>query len=248
LIRAQRTQIEELLAQLDRYRAAWRSARRRARTWRHEADQYQRVADACRRALYRDDVATDIDVEEEVRDAIAAVGIEWDTPHGETPADLVDAIVNHTRPALAKATEQRNRYRLAWRSARRRARRYRAERDGTVRVHPRRQGGSACVGGTRVPVDNIAERHVTGDLADQLTEHREAIAYALRHTLTSWADATGRSEGTAAGTLHRALSWVTGHPTPPRDIPHEVTTLGLEVEDYRGATARVEAHLEHLTR
>src|SRR5690606_145826 len=137
-------------------------------------DQYQRVADACRRALYRDDVATDIDVEEEVRDAIAAVGIEWDTPHGETPADLVDAIVNHTRPALAKATEQRNRYRLAWRSARRRARRYRAERDGTVWVHPRRQGGIACVGGTRVPVDNIAERHVTGDLADQLTEHREA--------------------------------------------------------------------------
>lgn len=99
-----------------------------------------------------------------------------------------------------------------------------------------------------VPPEEIAERHVTGDLADQLTEHREAIAYALRHTLTSWADATGRSEGTAAGTLHRALSWVTGHPTPPRDIPHEVTTLGLEVEDYRGATARVEAHLEHLTR
>lgn len=99
-----------------------------------------------------------------------------------------------------------------------------------------------------VPPEEIAERHVTGDLADQLTEHREAIAYALRHTLTSWADATGRSEGTAAGTLHRALSWVTGHPTPPRDIPHEVTTLGLEVEDYRGATARVEAHLDHLTR
>src|SRR5690606_15985622 len=121
----------------------------------------------------------------QARAAIAAVGIEWDTPHGETPADLVDAIVNHTRPALAKATEQRNRYRLAWRSARRRARRYRAERDGTVWVHPRRQGGIACVGGTRVPVDNIAERHVTGDLADQLTEHREAIAYALRHTLTS---------------------------------------------------------------
>src|SRR5690606_4992159 len=138
LIRAQRTQIEELLAQLDRYRAAWRSARRRARTWRHEADQYQRVADACRRALYRDDVATDIDVEEEVRDAIAAVGIEWDTPHGETPADLVDAIVNHTRPALAKATEQRNRYRLAWRSARRRARRYRAERGCPVRARSRR--------------------------------------------------------------------------------------------------------------
>src|SRR5690606_38906199 len=107
-----------------RYRAAWRSARRRARTWRHEADQYQRVADACRRALYRDDVPTDIDVEEEVRDAIAAVGIEWDTPHGETPADLVDAIVNHTRPALAKTIEQRNRYRAAWRSARRRARQH----------------------------------------------------------------------------------------------------------------------------
>lgn len=85
-------------------------------------------------------------------------------------------------------------------------------------------------------------------LADQLAEHREAIAYALRHTLAAWADATGHAEGAAAGSLHRALSWVTGHPTPPRDIPHEVTTLGLEVEDYRAATTRVEAHLEHLTR
>lgn len=161
-------------------------------------------------------------------------------------------------------TDMTSRYRAAWESARARARQHQQtvrHLSQAVWVAPDRQGGTACVGGTRVPVDNvvalladgvpteeIAERHVTGDLADQLTEHREAIAYALRHTLTSWADATGRSEGTAAGTLHRALSWVTGHPTPPRDIPHEVTTLGLEVEDYRGATARVEAHLDHLTR
>lgn len=197
-----------------------------------------------------------------------------------------DALIRAQRTQIEELLAQLDRYRAAWRSARRRARQLRDDRDGTVWVHPHRQGGIACVGGTRVPVDNVValladgvppeeiaacypsvtadgaraaeafaarytDRHAPptdAALADQLTEHREAIAYALRHTLTSWADATGRSEGTAAGTLHRALSWVTGHPTPPRDIPHEVTTLGLEVEDYRGATARVEAHLDHLTR
>lgn len=41
LIRAQRTQIEELLAQLDRYRLAWRSARRRAAQYRDDRDHAQ---------------------------------------------------------------------------------------------------------------------------------------------------------------------------------------------------------------
>ena len=200
-----------------RYRAAWESARRRARQLRDDRDEYQRIAAYCQQSLRRDGVPTDIDVEDEVRDAIAEVGIEWDTPHGETPADLVDAIVGRIRPALATATEQRNRYRAAWESARARARRYRAAEAFAARYTDR-----------HVPPTDAA-------LADQLAEHREAIAYALRHTLAAWADATGHAEGAAAGSLHRALSWVTGHPTPPRDIPHEVTT-------------RVEAHLEHLTR
>lgn len=68
LIRAQRTQIEELLAQLDRYRAAWRSARRRAAQYRDDRDEYQRIAAYCQQSLRRDGVPTDIDVEEEVRD------------------------------------------------------------------------------------------------------------------------------------------------------------------------------------
>src|SRR5690606_23255659 len=200
----------------------------------------------------------------------------------------------HPRPHRAPGrtrpvTDMTSRYQAAWESARRRARQHQQtvrHLSQAVWVAPDRQGGTACVGGTRVSAALIAslladgmtveEIHdgypsVTADgaraaeasaarytdrhapptnaaLADQPTEHHAAIAYALRHTLSSWADATGRSENTAAGTLHRALSWVTGHPTPPRDIPHEVTTLGLEVEDYRGATARVEAHLDHLTR
>src|SRR5690606_21960647 len=133
---------------------------------------------------------TDIDVEEEVRDAIAAVGIEWDTPHGETPADLVDAIVNHTRPALAKATEQRDRYRAAWRSARRRARQLRDDRDGPVWVHPHRQGGTACVGGTRVPVDNVVSLIADGVPPEEIADGypsvtpagaRAAEAFAARY-------------------------------------------------------------------
>ena len=41
LIRAQRAHIEELLAQLDRYRLAWRSARRRATQYRDDRDHAQ---------------------------------------------------------------------------------------------------------------------------------------------------------------------------------------------------------------
>src|SRR5690606_8722060 len=122
--------------------------------------------------------------------AIAAVGIEWDTPHGETPADLVDAIVNHTRPALAKATEQRDRYRAAWRSARRRARQLRDDRDGTVWVHPHRQGGTACVGGTRVPVDNVVSLIADGVPPEEIADGYPSVTPAGARA----AEAFARSE------------------------------------------------------
>ena len=183
-------------------------------------------------------------------------------------------------------TDMTSRYRAAWESARARARRYRAERDGTVWVHPHRQGGTACVGGTRVPAALIAslladgmtveeirdgypsvtadgaraaeafaarytDRHVPptdAALAEQLAEHREAITYALRHTLTAWADATGHAEGTAAGTLHRALSWVTGHPTHNSSDDQSVCVLLPRAEGMRMARALLDVTGHHTIR
>ena len=200
-------------------------------------------------------------------------------------------------------TDMTSRYRAAWESARRRARQHQQtvrHLSQAVWVAPDRQGGTACVGGTRVSaaliaslladgmtveeirdgypsvtadgaraaaafaaryVDRYAEREQVahngcsqqhseqpGPLADQLTEHREAIEYALRHTLTAWQDATGHAEGTAAGTLHRALDWITGHPTHNSSDDQSVCVLLPRAEGMRMARALLDVTGHHTIR
>jgi len=82
----------------------------------------------------------------------------------------------------------------------------------------------------------------------QLTEHREAIEYALRHTLTAWQDATGHAEGTAAGTLHRALDWITGHPTHNSSDDQSVCVLLPRAEGMRMARALLDVTGHHTIR
>lgn len=63
----------------------------------------------------------------------------------------------------------------------------------------------------------VAERGIAAAPDGQLAEHRDAITYALRHTLDAWKNAKGIGERTAAGSLQRALDWITGQPSAPRD-------------------------------
>lgn len=83
-----------------------------------------------------------------------------------------DALIRAQRTQIEELLAQLDRYRLAWRSARRRAAQYRDDRDGTVWVHPYRQGGTACVGGTRVSAALIASL-----LADGMTVEEIATGY-----------------------------------------------------------------------
>lgn len=102
-----------------------------------------------------------------------------------------DALIRAQRTQIEELLAQLDRYRAAWRSARRRARQLRAERDGTVWVHPHRQGGTACVGGTRVPVDNVVSLIADGVPPEEIADcypsvtadgARAAEAFAARYT------------------------------------------------------------------
>ncbi|MFJ5923877.1 hypothetical protein ACIQF6_14890 [Kitasatospora sp. NPDC092948] len=100
-----------------------------------------RCRDAAIRALNRDDIDTDIDVEDTVANPLWGPGWDWEDEH--TPRRIARDIAPEIRPALAKATQQRDAalariveleaenerlatergiYHAAWHSARNRAR------------------------------------------------------------------------------------------------------------------------------
>lgn len=101
-----------------------------------------------------------------------------------------DALIRAQRAHIEELLAQLDRYRLAWRSARRRAAQYRDDRDGTVWVHPYRQGGTACVGGTRVSAALIASLLADGMTVEEIRDGypsvtpagaRAAAAFAARY-------------------------------------------------------------------
>lgn len=75
-----------------------------------------------------------------------------------------DALIRAQRTQIEELLAQLDRYRLAWRSARRRAAQYRDDRDGTVWVHPYRQGG------TRVSAALIASLLADGMTVEEIRD------------------------------------------------------------------------------
>src|SRR5690348_9437141 len=63
-----------------------------------------RCRDAALRALHRDDIETDIDVEEAITNALHGPGWDWEDPR--TPGQIAREVAPAIRPALAKATQQ----------------------------------------------------------------------------------------------------------------------------------------------
>lgn len=90
-------------------------------------------------------------------------------------------------------TDMTSRYRAAWESARARARQHQQtvrHLSQAVWVAPDRQGGTACVGGTRVPVDNVVSLIADGVPPEEIADcypsvtadgARAAAAFAARY-------------------------------------------------------------------
>ncbi|KDN86725.1 hypothetical protein [Kitasatospora cheerisanensis] len=62
--------------------------------------------DAALRALHRDDIDTDIDVEDTIANALWGPG--WDWEDERTPRLIARDVASEIRPALAKTTQQRD--------------------------------------------------------------------------------------------------------------------------------------------
>lgn len=89
--------VNMLLAELDRVR--------------DERDEAFRCRDAAQRALYRDDIDTDVHLPDLIGDGLHGLA-EWDTePSDQAPEWLINAIVDLVRPVLAKVTDERDRAR-----------------------------------------------------------------------------------------------------------------------------------------
>jgi hypothetical protein len=69
-----------------------------------------RCRDAAMRALYRDDVETDIDLEETISDPFYGPGWDWDE---SSLKPVVREAANAVRPAFGKLTQERDRLRAA---------------------------------------------------------------------------------------------------------------------------------------
>lgn len=71
-----------------------------------DLDEMTHCRDNAIRALHRDDIETDIDVEQTITDALCGPG--WDWEDDRTPSMIACDVAPAIRPALAKACEQRN--------------------------------------------------------------------------------------------------------------------------------------------
>lgn len=83
--------------ELDRLRAELEVAR-------IDLAEMTRCRDAALRALHRDDIETDIDVEEAITNALHGPGWDWDDER--TPSLIAREVAPVIRPALAKAAQQ----------------------------------------------------------------------------------------------------------------------------------------------
>lgn len=69
-----------------------------------EVAEMTRCRDAALRALHRDDIETDIDIEEAITDTLHGPG--WDWEDERMPGQIAREVAPAIRPALAKATQQ----------------------------------------------------------------------------------------------------------------------------------------------
>lgn len=112
-VAAARTDVEQLVA--------------RVRRLEGQLAEMTHCRDNAIRALHRDDIDTDIDVEEAITEALHGPG--WDWEDERTPSLIARDVAPEIRPALAKATQQRD-------EARARVRELEAERALYVGVEP----------------------------------------------------------------------------------------------------------------
>lgn len=93
--------VEPELAARDAENASLRAELEQAR---QQTIEMTRCRDAALRALHRDDIETDIDIEDTITNALHGPG--WDWEDERTPTLIAREVAPAIRPALAKATQQ----------------------------------------------------------------------------------------------------------------------------------------------